>query len=264
MATSWDRASTAYVEEWLPRFAPYHGDLVREVGLAPRQRALLVCAGPGSVAAFAARAVGEGGRVRAVDPRPEMLELSKERAKAAGVSVEIAKPDDLGGPWDAIISAFASVEIDIAAELPAWSDALDPRGKLALLLWGPFEPDDPLALLERIAVDRQPGPTFDRTHLGQLLHSAGLTLVRHTIVSHTVSFPRAEELATAAIRACTWRSAFEAQGEARCGKALARFYDAVGGPDRPVSWEPPATLAIAGLPGAEIELPHRPSIKIPL
>ncbi len=67
-----------------------------------------------------------------------------------------------------------------------------------------------------------------------------------------------------AINACTWRQSFEAQGQAKCGKALAKVYDGLGGPDAPVSWEPPATVAIAGLPGAEIELPHRPSVKIPL
>lgn len=193
-----------------------------------------------------------------------MLELAKEHAMAAGVSgwVEITKPDDFGGPWDAIFSAFGP--IDIGSELPAWSDALAAHGKLALLVWGPAEPDDPLVLLERIALDRSPAPTFDRQHLARILSASGLALVRHTIVRHTVSFRRAEDLALAAIRACTWRGAFEAQGEARRGKALARFYDAVGGPDRPVSWAPPATLAIAGLPGAEIELPHRPSVKIPV
>lgn len=263
MATSWDRASPAYVEEWAPRFAPYTGDLVREVGIGPTQRVLLVCAGPSAVV-FAARAVGEGGLVRVVDPRPDILHIVRENVDAAGVGGWVETSSDLGGPWDAILSVFGSVEIDIASELHAWADGLDPKGKLGLLLWGPPEPDDPLVLLERTLADRQPGPTFDRAHLGELLHAAGLALVRHTIVHHTVSFIHAEELALTAIKACTWRATFEAQGAAKCGKALGKLYDALGGPDHPVSWEPPATLAIAGLPGAEIELPHRPSVKIPL
>jgi hypothetical protein len=263
MPTSWDRASPGYVDEWAPRFAPYSGDLVREVGLGARQRALLVGAGPSAVI-FAARAVGEGGRVRVVDPRPEMLALVRRHADAAGVSGWLETSKDLGGPWDAVLSGFGSSAIDVTSELHSWADVLDPKGKLGLLLWGPVEPDDPLVRLEKMLADRDPGPTLERAHLGQLLHAAGLVMVRHTIVRHTVSFVHAEELAVTAIKACTWRQAFEAQGAAKCGKALGKLYDLLGGPDAPVSWEPPATLAIAGLPGAEIELPHRPSVKIPI
>lgn len=264
MATSWDRASPAYVEEWAPRFAPYHGDLVREVGLAPTQRVLMVCAGPAAVV-YAARAVGENGRVRVVDPRPEMLEIVRDKVDAAGVGGQVETAHDLGGPpWDAVLSVFGSIEIDIASELHSWADVLDPKGKLGLLLWGPTEPDDPLALVEKVLADKQPGPTFDRAHLGELVHAAGLVMVRHTIVRHTVSFLHAEELARNVVHACTWRPNYEAQGEAKGGKLLAKVYDALGGPDAPVAWEPPATLAIAGLPGSEIDLPHRPSVKIPL
>ena len=216
---SWDRASPAYIEDWLPRFAPYHADLANELGLRPKQH---VQATP-DLEPFVLRAVGE----------------HTHRA-----------------PFDAIVSTSADID-------PGWSDALAPAGKVGLLLWGPEEPDDPLAVLERIAARRTSEP-LDRSHLAERLHAAGLALVRHTVVRHTLMFAHAEELAASAIRASTWKAAFEAQGEARCGKALARFYDEVGGPQQALSWEPAATIVIAGLPGAEIELPHRPSVKIPL
>ena len=43
----------------------------------------------------------------------------------------------------------------------------------------------------------------------------------------------------------------------------ASFYDKVGGPDAPLTFAPPATLAIAALPGAEVELVNRPSVRAP-
>jgi hypothetical protein len=46
-------------------------------------------------------------------------------------------------------------------------------------------------------------------------------------------------------------------------RVAARFYDSVGGPDAPLTFAPPATLAIAALPGAEVELAHRPSVRVP-
>ena len=39
-----------------------------------------------------------------------------------------------------------------------------------------------------------------------------------------------------------------------------KFYDAVGGPTEPIVFEPAATLAIAALPGAEVELAVRTSV----
>jgi len=229
---TWDRTAPAYVDEWLPRIVPYHTSLAAELGLAPRQRVLVVNSGPGAFAVAAARAVGEGGRVQAQDFSPEMIALCKERAAASAVEVGFG---DAPGPWDAIACAH---------------------------------PDDPLALLEKTLTGRDPPKTPDRAELAARFEENGLSLVRCTLVRHTVTFHSAEELARAAIGAAAWRRDFEAQNEAKKGKLLARFYDAAlthnrGGISAPVAWEPVATLAIAGLFGAEIELPHRPSIKLP-
>jgi len=262
---TWDRTAPAYVDEWLPRIVPYHTSLAAELGLAPRQRVLVVNSGPGAFAVAAARAVGEGGRVQAQDFSPEMIALCKERAAASAVEVGFG---DAPGPWDAIACAFGNREVDLSGELSKWADALDSHGKIGLLLWGPAHPDDPLALLEKTLTGRDPPKTPDRAELAARFEENGLSLVRCTLVRHTVTFHSAEELARAAIGAAAWRRDFEAQNEAKKGKLLARFYDAAlthnrGGISAPVAWEPVATLAIAGLFGAEIELPHRPSIKLP-
>ena len=47
------------------------------------------------------------------------------------------------------------------------------------------------------------------------------------------------------------------------GRVTACFYDQVGGPTEPLVFEPAATLAIAALPGAEVELAVRPSVVAP-
>ena len=52
-------------------------------------------------------------------------------------------------------------------------------------------------------------------------------------------------------------------GDARLERVAARFYEDVGGPGVPVSFDPPATIAIAALPGDEVALENRPSVKAP-
>ncbi len=48
MATPFDRAAKRYIEEWVPRFVPYHLDLVRELALTSGQRVLVTRCGPGA------------------------------------------------------------------------------------------------------------------------------------------------------------------------------------------------------------------------
>ncbi|MEO6421005.1 MAG: hypothetical protein ABIP39_16455, partial [Polyangiaceae bacterium] len=74
----------------------------------------------------------------------------------------------------------------------------------------------------------------------------------------------AEAFVTAIREACTWRKIWEELGDARIARVAARFYGLVGGPDSPLTFEPPATLAIAGHPGAEIMIESRhASVRIP-
>src|SRR3954451_17586568 len=72
MASYWDRAAAGYLEEWVPRFMPYHVDFVREAALSAGQRAFVVSSGPGAEVLAVARAVGKTGLVRATDLSEEM------------------------------------------------------------------------------------------------------------------------------------------------------------------------------------------------
>jgi len=278
MATPWDRAAAGYLEEWVPRFVPYHTDLVRELALSPGLRALVVTAGPGAEVLAVARAVSPRGVVRATDSSPEMVTICAgevARAGLGGVTCALADAGDTsGGPWDAVVCAFGLWQIEPAARalaLEAWRKALGPRGKVGIVTWGPPEPDDPfeqLGLALRLVEPQhdvpRPRVLAERAAMASMFEEAGLALVRHTVVRHTLTFPSAERFVRAMREACTWRRRWEELGDARMEKVARAFYEWTGGPDVPLSFQPPATLAIAGLPGAELELDGRPSVRAPL
>jgi ubiquinone/menaquinone biosynthesis C-methylase UbiE len=275
MATPWDRAAAGYLEEWVPRFAPYHLDLVRELALRPGARVLVVSCGPGAEVLAAARAVGDKGRVLATDKSEEMVRVCREQVDAAGfgnVTVELAETGDArGGSWDAILCAFALWPIDDRAALVrAWAGALAPHGKLGVLTWGPKDGDGPFQRLLVCLRTLEPGHYVpspyveaERDAMTALFEQGGLSLVRHTVVSHTLAFRSAEHFVRATREAWTWRRVWDAIGDQRAGLVAAAFYDAVGGPDTPLSFDSPATIAIAGRPGDEIELENRPSLRVP-
>jgi hypothetical protein len=103
----------------------------------------------------------------------------------------------------------------------------------------------------------------ERDAVAQLFEQGGLGLVRHTVIRHTLAFRSAEHFVRAVREACTWRRVWEELGDERASRVAARFYDRVGGPDTPMSFDSPATIGIAGLPGDEVVLDNRPSIKVP-
>ncbi len=271
MATPWDRAARGYVEEWVPRFTPYHLDLVQETKLELGQHVLVACAGPGSEVLAAARAVGPVGKVRATDRSAEMVSICCELAEAAeldNVVCEVADAKDAsGGPWDAVMCAFGLWQLDDrVGALKAWANALSPSGKVAVMTWGPAEEDDPfervalcLAHLEPDLAKPSPRIVSQRDAMAQMFEEAELTMVRHTVVRHTLAFKRAEDFFNALRETYPWCDIWEQIGDARMSRVAARFYGLVGGPDAPLSWDPPATLAIAGLPGSEIEVASRRS-----
>jgi SAM-dependent methyltransferase len=275
MATPWDRAAAGYVEEWVPRFVPYHLDLIHELALAPGQRVLVPSCGPGSEVLAAARAVGDGGRVRATDKSTEMVRLCGDAAKKAGfacIDAAVAEAGDAsGGPWDAIVCAFGLWQLpDRVAVLRRWESALGEKGKVGILTWGPPDTDDPFETLARFLSELEPGRAAprpqieaERDRMTAMFDQAGLVMVRHTVVRHVLSFRTAEAFVNALREGCTWRRIWEELGDERLERIAAKFYDTVGGPDAPLSFAPPATLAIAARPGAEVELAHRPSLRVP-
>jgi SAM-dependent methyltransferase len=275
MGTPWDRAAVRYLEEWVPRFVPYHLDLIAELVVREGQRILVTSAGPGAEVLAVARAVGDNGIVRATEESSDLVAICRAEVERAGfgfVRSDQAPPSDVaGGPWDAVICAFGLWRSpDISAVLRSWAGALRPKGKVGVLTFGPSDESDPFEVLSAALAELEPGATArparvdaDREKLAKMFEAGGLGLVRHTVLRHTVAFPTAEAFIAAIREGRTWRGVFEELGEARMGQVTARFYDQVGGPVAPLSWELPVTLAIAALPGAEVELLSRASIKVP-
>ena len=275
MATPWDRAAAGYLDEWVPRFLPYHLDLVRELALHPGARVLVVSSGPGSEVIAVARTIGEHGRVRATDKSEEMVRICREQAKAASfTNIEAIVADAAeteGGPWDAILCAFGLWQFDDrGALLRAWASALKPSGKVGVLTWGPPDGEGPFEVLAAALKELEPAHHVPSPHvlaereaMAQLFDQGGLAMVRHTVVRHTLVFKSAELFVRAMREACTWRRLCEEIGEERFSRVAARFYEKIGGPDAPLSFGSPATIAIGALPGAEIELENRPSLRVP-
>ena len=276
MATPWDRAAAGYLEEWVPRFVPYHLDLVRELALHGGQRALVVSAGPGSEVLAVARTVGDAGVIRATDKSAEMVRICAEQVEKAGFKTSIAcavadATDVTGGPYDAIACAFGLWQLpDRGAALRAWRDALAPQGKLGIITWGPSEKGQPFDQIQQCLLAHEPAhgvpnPYVDaeRDLMAQMFEDAGLSMVRHTVVRHTLVFRSAEAFVKALCEGCTWKRVSEELGSLRMNRVATSFYDLVGGPNVPISFQPPATLAIAARPGAEVVLHHRPSVRAP-
>jgi threonine dehydrogenase-like Zn-dependent dehydrogenase len=276
MGTPWDRAAAGYLEEWVPRFVPYHLDLVHELALREGDRVLVASAGPGSEVLAAARAVGERGFVLATDKSAEMVRLCREQVDRARLPARIDcaardAADAQGGPWDAVVCAFGLWQLEARREtLGAWAKALSARGKVGIITWGPTDAKGPFERLRAALHELEPSFTVPDPHvhaerdaMAVMFAEAGLVMVRHTVVRHTLSFVTAEVFVRAMREACTWRRIWEELGDARMERVAARFYEGAGGPDEPLSFDPPATLAIAALPGAEVELEHRPSVRAP-
>lgn len=272
MATPFDRAAQRYLEEWVPRFVPYHLDLVRELALSEGQRVLVAAAGPGAEVLAVARAVGDLGKVRAIDANAEMVAICEEQVRKAqfpNVACETAGPMDVGeGNWNAIVCAFGLWSFkDRADVVKKWGSALAPSGKVGVLTFGPPDADDPFEILSTALREIEPDvvatpPLIDarREAIASLFEEGGLALVRHTVLRHTVSFPSAEAFIAAIREGRTWRRVWQEIGEDRMTLVTAKFYDGVGGPTNPLVFEPVATLAIAALPGAEVELAVRTSV----
>ncbi|HEY8088505.1 MAG TPA: methyltransferase domain-containing protein, partial [Polyangiaceae bacterium] len=264
MATPWDRAAAGYLDEWVPRFVPYHLDLVRELALHPGSRVLVTSCGPGSEVLAVARAVGDRGFVRATDKSEEMVRICREQLKTAAfanVEAAVADAKEVGeGRWDAIVCAFGLWQMeDRGALLRAWAEGLSPTGKIGVLTWGPPDHDGPFEVLARCVKELEPAlhvPSprvlAEREPMAQLFDEGGLAMVRHTVVRHTLAFRTAEHFVGAVKEACTWRRLWEQMGEERFSRVAAKFYEWIGGPDETMSFDSPATIAIGALPGAEI------------
>jgi hypothetical protein len=84
-----------------------------------------------------------------------------------------------------------------------------------------------------------------------MFQRAGLVMVRHAVVRHTLAFKSNESFVRAMREACTWRRVCEELGDSVLDRVAALFYESAGGPDAPLSFAPAATVALAALPSAQ-------------
>jgi hypothetical protein len=261
MGTPWDAAAPHYLQEWVPRIVPYHLDLVREVPLRPGARVFVPSAGPGAEVLAVARIVGPTGFVRATDKSDAMVRLCREQVARAAVQARIeCVVDDAsaaqGGPWDAVLCAFGLWQIGSRCDaLRAWASELAPDGHVGIITWGPREPGSPFDAMREALADIAPEHAVpdpyvhaERGAMEAMFAEAGLVMVRHTVVRHTLSFPTTAAFVKAMRAGCSWRQLGDVLGDATFDRIAVRFCDAFGGPLAPLAFDPPATLAIGVRP----------------
>lgn len=139
----WDRMSDVYVREIDRRFAPVVDGLMARARVSAGERVLDLGTGTGAVAEQAARTVGPGGAVVAVDISPEMLASARARLGACGlsnVSLHQGRGEDLpaeSGAFDAVLSSLALMYvIDRAAAAREIARVLRPGGRVVVAVWG--------------------------------------------------------------------------------------------------------------------------------
>jgi thioredoxin reductase/SAM-dependent methyltransferase len=128
--------------------------MLRAAGVAAGQIVVDLGAGPGFFTLPAARLVGAGGHVYAVDVEPQMLDLCRRRAEEAGLTgietvhsaeSRIPLPDATA---DRVLIAFVLHEADdVAALLREAARLLRPDGEIAVAEW--------------LKVEGTPGPPLD-------------------------------------------------------------------------------------------------------
>ena len=116
--------------------------MLREAGVAAGQVVVDLGAGPGFFTLPAARLVGTGGHVYAVDVEPLMLDVCRRRAEEAGLTgietvhsaeAQIPLPDAVA---DRVMIAFVLHEADdVAALLREAARLLRPSGEIVVAEW---------------------------------------------------------------------------------------------------------------------------------
>ena len=142
--TVWDRWSDWYSMSEQD-FAPARDALVAGLGLEAGDSVLDVGCGPGVNFETIRNAVGEDGRLVAVDYSPEMVEKARGRVESRGwENVDVYRADattaDLGGPYDAAVATLAlSVMPDVERTVRNVYSSLAPGGRLGVLDLQPFQ-----------------------------------------------------------------------------------------------------------------------------
>jgi ubiquinone/menaquinone biosynthesis C-methylase UbiE len=260
-ATCWDKAVPHYLDFWIPRLIPYHEDLVRKSVPRPGERVLVTASGPGAELLAISRAMQGKGELVATDTSKLMIEQARKGVVPAEITMPIEfkvadASDTLGRQWDLIVNAFGLWQLDDRlGTLRAWREALADGGRVAVVEWGPPDPDGPFELVGTALRDLEPelGETTRlrelaaRELMASMLEQAGLQMVRHAIVRNVMEFGSAEGFFNALCSGCSYVRFAEALGHERLEALAQAFYAKLSPPSSrtPLSFGPAASIAIA-------------------
>ena len=165
-----DAVPRAYEEVMVPRlFEPWALLLLDECNLGPNAVVLDVATGPGTVARFAAKRIGPGGRVVATDISRPMLDVANSKPSSPD-SAPITYIESPAAPLGVESAAFDFVVCqqglqffpDRLAALSEMRRALKPRGQLAIAVWAHIEDNAFYAALHAVLRESVPGDLADR------------------------------------------------------------------------------------------------------
>jgi len=137
MAVDW---GIGRYEETAKALEPIAAIVVERAAVKPAERALDLGCGTGNVLLQLARA---GAAVVAVDPSPRLVQVARERADAAGLTVDVRQGEAAAIPLDdasvdLIVSVFAVIFApDPEAALAEMKRVLAPGGRILLTAWVP-------------------------------------------------------------------------------------------------------------------------------
>jgi ubiquinone/menaquinone biosynthesis C-methylase UbiE len=143
-ARTYASAADHYLRPALGFWDRHGAATVARLALRRGDRVLDLCCGAGASALAAARAVGPGGRVLAVDAAEPMVELVRRRAADAGLShVDTLVADATrtglgGGSFDAVVCVFGVFFVpDMPGFVAEMNRLVRPGGTIAVTTWGP-------------------------------------------------------------------------------------------------------------------------------
>ncbi|MFP5022255.1 class I SAM-dependent methyltransferase [Pseudonocardia phyllosphaerae] len=176
----------AHPDRYEAGVAEYRDALAAAADVRPGEQVLDVGCGFGTTTIDAARAAGPDGHALGVDLSPQLLELARERAAAAGVPATFALADaqtDRFGPVDLVLSRNGVMFFDDpAAAFANLRRALRPGGRIVLQVWQSWERQEWLhavheALGLPAAAPEGPSPVSlgDPDRIRALLTGAGFT-----------------------------------------------------------------------------------------